>query len=128
MKIGHVALWVKDLEKIRNFYVKYFNCSCNAKYINKEKGFSSYFLSFSEGPRIEIMNRTDITEEIFSEVMGYTHIAIILENRSKVDIFTDKLKAEGVKIVSSPRVTGDGYYESVIADPEGNLIELVSGT
>lgn len=126
MKIGHIAIWVNDLEKIREFYVDKFNCTSNAKYINSKKGFSSYFISFKEGAGIELMNSVDISGKDSDKVTGYAHFALNLSNREMVDRLTARLKNQGVVIESEPRLTGDGYYESVIADPEGNLIELVS--
>lgn len=126
MKIEHVAIWVEDLEKIKNFYIKYFNMKCGVKYINKKKSFSSYFLSFDNGTRIELMYRPDISEPIGNKggIYGLTHMAISVGNQKKVDQLTDLIRTNGYEIIGEPRTTRDGYYESVIADPEGNHIEI----
>lgn len=123
MKIEHVAVWVSDLEKMRSFYETYFEASSNEKYINAQKGFSSYFLTFREGARLELMHRHDVTV-VSSEVLGWAHIAISLGSKQAVTTLTERLKSDGYTIVGAPRTTGDGYYESVVEDPEGNLIEL----
>ena len=126
MKIEHLAIWVEDLEKMKNFYIKYFNMKCSEKYINNKNSFSSYFLSFDSGARIELMYRPDISEQIENKgrINGLTHIAISVGNKEKVNQLTDLIRNKGYKIIGEPRTTGDGYYESVIADPEGNHIEL----
>jgi lactoylglutathione lyase len=126
MKIEHIAIWTKDLEKMREFYQTYFNMSCSRKYENVKKGFSSYFLSFETGARIEIMTKKDIpdksrTKKVF---IGFTHIAISVGGKEIVDRITEKLRKDGFAIVGEPRTTGDGYYESTILDPEGNCIEI----
>ncbi|MBS4197914.1 VOC family protein [Lederbergia citri] len=124
MKIEHVAIWVKDLEAMKSFYVKYFNAKANAKYHNKDKKFESYFLTFDEGARLEIMRKEGIDNPDQDDRIGWAHIAISLGNREAVNQMTDCLQKDGYHLVSAPRVTGDGYYESVIEDPEGNTIEL----
>lgn len=126
MLIHHVAIWVRDIELVKGFYLKYFDCKCNNKYVNEEKGFSSYFISFLSGGRIELMMRKGVGEAIGSEVFGYTHLAIDVGSRSAVDVLTDRLKRDGFSVVGWPRVTGDGYYESVVLDPENNRLELVA--
>jgi lactoylglutathione lyase len=125
MKIDHTAIWVTDLERERAFFIRYFNCIANEKYTNRAKGFSSYFISFPEGGRIEIMKREDIKGGEKKDSPGYAHIAINTGSREKVDTFTELLRKEGLTILSGPRVTGDGYYESVILDPENNRIEII---
>ena len=127
MKINHIAIWVNDLEVIKDFYSIYFRMSIGEKYINETKGFSSYFLSFpGSEARIEIMHRTDISDHFGNKglVNGYTHLAISVGSKSKVDELTEKLRLNGYTIASEPRTTGDGYYESVVLDPEGNHIEI----
>lgn len=126
MEIDHIAIWTSDLEKMRAFYQKYFDMKCGDKYENIEKGFSSYFLSFESGARIELMYREDSSKEIGLKgvLNGLTHFAISVGSKEAVDRYTGRLKADGFKIISEPRTTGDGYYESVILDPEGNHIEL----
>lgn len=124
MRIDHVAVWVKDLEIMKNFYERYFAVSSSKLYQNKKTGFKSYFLKFDNNSRIEIMSRDDIFKEKSENLLGYAHISISLGTKDKVDQYTEIFRADGYKIVSEPRVTGDGYYESVICDPENNLIEL----
>lgn len=127
MQIDHIAIWVNDLELEKEFYLKYFDCTVNEKYINSAKQFSSYFISFAEGSRIELMNHRDIKVKINSgHSPGLTHLAIDVGNRDLVDQLTGKLSRDGHKVISSPRITGDGYYESIILDPEGNRIEIFS--
>lgn len=127
MKIEHIAIWVDDLDAIKNFYMNYFNMICGPKYVNKTKGFSSYFLSFGKkGARIEIMNKTDIEKKSQNEgtVNGLAHFAISVGSKKAVDKLTSKIRQDGYIVLSEPRTTGDGYYESVILDPESNQIEI----
>lgn len=126
MKIEHLAIWVKDLEKMHAFYSHYFNMKSGEIYVNEKKSFSSYFLSFETGARLELMHRADIMEsEIGKEpIIGINHLAISVGTIEKVDLLTEKMRAEGIQILGEPRLTGDGYYESVIGDPEGNRVEI----
>ncbi|WP_409022055.1 VOC family protein [Dellaglioa sp. P0083] len=125
MKIEHVGLWVGNLETMRDFYVTNFKATFGARYDNVTKGFSSYFLSFPDGQtRLEIMTRTDITD-CYPDGFGYAHLAFSVENHATVDQMVIDFKKSGIEVVSGPRTTGDGYYEAVILDPEGNQIELV---
>lgn len=126
MKIDHIAIWVTDLEKMKQFYLRYFDTTANEKYHNPKKNFSSYFLSFKNGARIEIMHRPEVKElfERFEFDVGITHFAISVGSKEKVDELTETLRKDGYSIVGEPRTTGDGYYESVIEDPEGNRVEL----
>jgi lactoylglutathione lyase len=126
MKIDHLAIWVNNLEAMKQFYVEFFNMKCSNIYENPNKGFTSYFLSFEDGARIELMHRNDITEMKNTRglVMGITHFSISVGSKQKVDAFTDLIRASGYTIHGQPRTTGDGYYESVILDPEGNLVEI----
>ena len=126
MKIEHIAIWVADLEKMKEFYLTYFDLTSNDKYHNPKKNFSSYFLSFQSGARIELMYRPDIAQfiEAKTDQVGLAHFALSVGSKKMVDQITEKLNNNGVHIVGLPRTTGDGYYESVIADPEGNLIEI----
>ncbi|MCP1298198.1 VOC family protein [Chryseobacterium sp. S0630] len=129
MKIEHIAIWVKDLEKSRAFYQRYFGAVSNEKYHNPVKNFQSYFLSFENGCRLEIMTRPDIKESensYESQQYGIIHLAFSVDNKQKVDELTEILRKDGYKVVGEPRTTGDGYYESVILDPENNIIEIVS--
>ena len=127
MKIEHLAIWTEDLEKTKVFYVKYFDMHCSEKYINPTKKFSSYFVSFKDGDtRIELMQRPDVLPHNGKKGMtnGITHFAISVGSKELVNSITERLRADNFIIESEPRTTGDGYYESVVLDPEGKLIEL----
>jgi len=125
MRIEHIALWVEDLERVRDFYRTYFGARSNERYHNPRKQFQSYFLSFADGARLELMQRPDIPpRDGPAERMGLTHLAISLGSRAAVDELTERLRADGYPVVGEPRLTGDGYYESVVLDPEGNRLEL----
>lgn len=125
MRIEHIAMYVNDLEKTREFFVKYFNAVSNNGYHNKITDFCSYFLTFEDGARLEIMNKQgmcDAPKELAR--IGYAHIALSLGSKEAVDELTERLKNDGYEVVSGPRTTGDGYYESCVVGLEGNLIEL----
>ena len=126
MKIEHIAIWVSDLDLIKDFYQKYFGATSNNKYHNTKTGFTSYFLSFEVGARIEIMCRPDIkqTAPTNNNQIGYAHIAISVGSKEKVVALTEIVRKDGFEVYSEPRTTGDGYFESVIKDPDGNLIEI----
>lgn len=127
MKIEHLAIWVNDLEKMKDFYQKYFNASAGEKYHNSSKHFTSYFLSFDEGCRLELMHRPDIpinTNEKINQYLGIIHFAICVGSKEKVNALTEELRKDGFTIKGEPRTTGDGYYESVVLDPEDNFIEI----
>lgn len=126
MKIEHIAIWTSDLEKMKDFYLHFFELESNEKYYNPKKQFSSYFLSFKKGARIELMHRPDISEFMDKKDtnLGLAHFAISVGSKEKVDTITETIRKNGFKVIGEPRTTGDGYYESVIADPEGNLIEI----
>lgn len=127
MRIEHLAIWTRDLEKTKDFYVKYFGMHCNEKYINTAKKFSSYFLSFDgASARIELMHRPDISgfSGDHGSSFGLTHFAISVGSKEEVDRLTELLRSDGYRIIGEPRTTGDGYYESVAEDCEGNLIEI----
>lgn len=127
MKLEHVALYVDDLEAIKAFYIRHFDAAANNKYHNPRTGLQTYFLSFDDGARLEIMQRPGMTPKSSSEhVLGYTHISFKLGSVEKVDQLTRELQESGCPLLNGPRKTGDGYYESVLSDPEGNLIELVA--
>ncbi len=126
MKINHVALYVNDLEKMKSFYEKYFDAKSNKMYHNQNTGLKTYFLEFNDGCRIEIMTRPNlntITKELNNS--GYIHVAFSVGSKEKVDELTNELEIDGCKIISKPRKTGDGYYESCVLDPEGNQVEIV---
>jgi lactoylglutathione lyase len=126
MNIDHIAIWTLDLEKEKDFFLKYFGCTVNEKYVNRGKKFESYFISFPDGSRIELMTREDIKEKLKGENSGLAHIAVNAGSREKVRQLTERLDNDGFIISSVPRVTGDGYYESVVLDPENNVIEIIS--
>ncbi|MDE7302540.1 MAG: VOC family protein [Oscillospiraceae bacterium] len=124
MKIEHIAIYYKDLGKAKDFFEKYFGASAGELYRNEKTGFSSYFLTFEDGARLEIMNRPDVCEKENRPLGGLHHIAFSVGSREKVDELTDRLRRDGFSVTGEPRVTGDGYYESIISDHEGNLIEI----
>ena len=126
MKIEHAALYVRDLEGAKRFFETYFEAKSNQLYHNKKTGFQSYFLSFDEGARLEIMTRKEGLAENNQELLflGYHHLAFSLGSREKVNELTARLQADGYQLLSGTRLTGDGYYESCILALEGNQIEL----
>ena len=125
MRIEHVALYVNDLEKTRKFFIKYLGAKSDDGYRNQKTGFCSYFLTFEEGARIEIMNIPEVADLPKKKVRtGYSHIAFSVGSIEKVDALTEELKADGYEVISGPRITGDGYYESCIVAVEDNQIEI----
>jgi lactoylglutathione lyase len=126
MRIEHIAIWTHDLEKAKEFYVKYFGGKFGNKYENPAKGFSSYFLEFEDGARLELMRKETITEgqPYKVEQLGYAHMALSLGSKAAVDQLTARLEQDGYPVLDGPRTTGDGYYESVVVDCCGNRIEL----
>ncbi|ACJ78397.1 VOC family protein [Bacillus paranthracis] len=124
MKIEHVAIWVNDLEGMRDFYKKYFNGEENSLYHNPKKQFESYFITFEGGARLELMKRVGIEDALQTETIGYAHIAFSVGSKEKVNELTNTLREAGYAVLNGPRTTGDGYYESVVSDPEGNQIEI----
>ena len=125
MHIEHVALYVDDLEKAKDFFIKFFNAASNNGYLNEKTRFRSFFLTFDNGTRLEIVHRPDMNKnEKVTLVTGYNHIAFSVGDEQAVDELTEKLEQEGYPVVSGPRRTGDGYYESCIVGFEGILIEI----
>ena len=125
MHIEHIAMYVNDLEAARDFFVKYFQAKSNEGYHNPRTDFRSYFLSFGHGARLEIMNKPYMSDtEKDLNRMGYIHIAFSFGSKSAVDELTERLKGDGYEVISGPRTTGDGYYESCIVGIEGNQIEI----
>lgn len=125
MRIEHIALYVNDLEGAKEFFVRWFGAKANEGYHNKTTDFRSYFLSFEDGSRLELMHRpnmADLPKE--SARTGYIHLAFSVGSKEKVDSLTAELKAAGYPLLSGPRTTGDGYYESCIEAIEGNQIEI----
>jgi lactoylglutathione lyase len=127
MKIEHVAIWTLELEKMKDFYIKYFKGKAGVQYHNPAKNFTSYFISFGEGCRLELMHKPEIPANIPAtpaEYRGLIHFAISVGSREAVDDLTQQLASDGFTVLGQPRTTGDGYYESVVLDPEGNRLEI----
>ena len=127
MKIEHIAVWVNDLEQMRSFYQKYFGAVSNTKYCNVAKGFSSYFLCFESGARIELMHSEKIPasgDDPIEQSRGLIHFAFSTGSKERVDELTETFRRDNYTILDGPRYTGDGYYESVVLDPEDNRIEI----
>ena len=125
MKIEHIAMYVNDLEGARDFFIKYLGGRSNDGYHNEQTGFRSYFISFEDGARLEIMNKPGLVDEKKElDRTGYAHIAFSLGRKEAVDLLTSRLKDDGYAVLSGPRTTGDGYYESCIVAIEDNQIEI----
>lgn len=127
MRIEHIAIWVKDLERMRAFYENYFQAKAGERYHNPKKNFYSYFLYFEKGSRLELMQKAEIPEnlnDVHQQYIGLNHFAISVGTRLKVDTLTERIRIDGYEVVGEPRTTGDGYYESVVLDPEQNRIEI----
>lgn len=125
MKIEHIAMYLKDIEAAREFFVKYLGGTSNDGYHNNTTDFQSYFISFDDGARLELMTRPELADlEKPLNRTGYIHIAFSVGSKEAVDTLTDRLKEDGFEVVNGPRTTGDGYYESCIAIIEGNQIEI----
>jgi len=126
MNIAHIAIWTKDLEAMKDFYTRYFGGESNEKYTNPLKQFESYFISFENGTKLELMRKPSISKPLNTEEqLGITHLAFNLGSKEAVISLTETLRADGFKVVGEPRTTGDGYFESVVLDVEGNRIELL---
>jgi lactoylglutathione lyase len=128
MIIDHVAIWTLQLEKLKDYYVKYFNGRANEKYLNKDSHFESYFVSFDSGTRLELMQKPGIppnlNDTVGKQYLGIIHLSFGLGNMSLVDAKLDELRKEGYNILKGPRRTGDGYYEFETLDPDNNRIEV----
>lgn len=126
MKLHHIAIWTYKLEELRDFYTRYFNGKSNQKYVNSTKGFESYFIAFDGETSLELMSRTDVQNlPIEENRLGLTHMAFTFGSREEVLRQTERLRADGYVIAGEPRTSGDGYFESVALDPDGNRIECV---
>lgn len=129
LRIDHIAIWTNDLERCATFYATYFGAVAGPHYVNATKGFRSCFLNFDGGARIEIMSTTrlqPVAVEPGAERMGLTHIAINVGSEEKVNQLTTRLREAGFAVQDGPRRTGDGYYESVVLDPDGNRVEIAA--
>ncbi len=125
MKIDHIAMYVCDLEGARDFFVQYFGASSNTGYHNVRTGFRSFFLSFDDKTRLELMSKPQMTDsEKQRNRTGFIHLSFSIGSKEQVDELTAQLKADGFEVIDGPRTTGDGYYESCIVGFEGNLIEI----
>ena len=150
MKIEHIAIWVKDIDKVCEFYRKYFGGTVYPLYHNPAKQFTSRFVTFDDGARLEVMNKPGLfhvkppqgacsahtcmgiaePQEVGHEVsqlsqhLGYTHLSISVGSKEEVDRLTQQMSEDGIQVVGQPRTTGDGYYESVVLDPESNRVEI----
>lgn len=125
MKIEHVAMYVNDLEAVKKFFEKYMGAKSNDLYHNQKTGLKSYFLTFDDGARLEIMNKPGLDDAgNLHEATGFVHIAFSVGSKEKVDALTAQMSEDGYKVMSGPRTTGDGYYESLILAIEKNLIEI----
>lgn len=127
MRIEHIAIWTNDLEKMKEFYTGFFNGEAGERYCNSKNSFESYFLKFDSGVRLEIMKKPDVLPAQGGENIrftGYTHIAFSVGSKEEVDSLTERIRSAGYCVISEVRLTGDGYYESCILDPDGNIIEI----
>jgi len=127
VKIGHFAVYVRDVERARAFYEKYFGAKSNNQYHNPKTGLKTYFLTFECGGKLEIMSKPCLPGiGVDSEHLGYSHLAFSVGDKKSVDRLTDLMRNDGYTVFSEPRTTGDGYYESCVSDADGNLIEFVA--
>ena len=127
MRIEHLAIWSNDIDKLADFYVRHFDGEKGPRYHNPEKGFTSYFITFGSGCRLEIMHRNGIPaseNDPIAQATGLTHFAFDLQTELAVRKKTEELRAAGFEVIDGPRTTGDGYYESVVLDPDNNRLEL----
>ena len=132
MHIEHAALWTKDLQRLVAFYVEYFEAAAGERYFNPRRQFTSYFLSFSSGARLEVMSVPTLLAGAPSgnaptgdgPRVGWAHLAFATGSEAQVDALTARLRAAGYAVLDGPRRTGDGYYESVVLDPDGNRVEI----
>lgn len=126
-KIAHIAIYCLDIEKMRVFYETYFGAISNEKYHNEKKQFESYFLKFEDETSLELMQKTGIPtskNDVYAEATGLIHFAMSVGSEKKVNELTEKLRTDGYEIIGQTRWTGDGYYESIILDPEKNRVEI----
>jgi lactoylglutathione lyase len=126
VRLEHVGLWVRDLDAVADFYARYFDARIGALYQNPRKGFESRFLQFNGGARLELMRRVDVDARLADEQLGLAHVALTVGDEAAVDTLAVHLKKDGFPPLDGPRRTGDGYYECVVRDPEGNRVEIAA--
>jgi lactoylglutathione lyase len=129
MQIEHIAIWTGDLARLKAFYETYFGAEAGAGYVNERRGFESYFLRFASGARLELMQMPGIPasqDDPIAQATGYIHVAFATGSQAQVDDLTDRLRHDGYTVLDGPRRTGDGYYESVVLDPDGNRVEITT--
>ena len=129
MNIDHVAIWTAHLERLKNYYVKYFDGKSNSKYLNKDTGFESYFITFQSGTRLEVMQKPGIPANLndpITQYQGIIHLSFGVDDMKKVDEKLEMLRNDGFRILRGPRKTGDGYYEFETLDPDNNRLEVAS--
>ena len=127
MKITHIAVWTSQLERLKDFYITYFGASAGKKYVNTQRQFSSYFLKFQGDTSLELMSLPGVNVRPYDKSetpVGLTHLAFCVNSKEAVDALTARLQADGYEIEKTPRMTGDGFYESAIFDPDGNIVEI----
>lgn len=127
-RIEHVALWARDIDTVAAFYARWFDARVGERYENPRKGFASRFLEFAAGARLEVMGRNDITARAAGEQLGLAHLAIVVGDEAAVDALAARFRVAGVPVLDGPRRTGDGYYECVVCDPEGNRVEVTAAS
>ena len=126
VRVEHIGVWVVDIDRVSAFYAKYFGARIGELYRNPRKGFESRFLDFGGGARLELMTRQDVSQRAANEQLGLAHVAVTIGDEAAVDALAARLRADGVTLDSGPRRTGDGYYECVVRDPEGNRVEITA--
>lgn len=129
MRVEHVAVWTRDLERLRAFYARWFAATSSARYESaRQRGFASYFLAFPDGgARLELMQLPALADPAAAPAVGWAHVAIAVGTRDDVTRLAERMRAAGVRVVSGPRETGDGYFEAAVEDPDGNVVEVMAG-
>lgn len=126
MRIEHVALWTRQLEPMRQFYETYFDAHAGTLYCHTHDSFASYFLTFSDGARLELMQLDNLTDRADTHAVGWAHLAVQVDSESTVDRLAQTLSAAGYLLAKQPARTGDGYYECAVYDPDGNIVEITA--